>query len=109
LHPDKQAGNEAAIREHIAHKDRARKLSNVGSEELRRFWAEQLNSDELSSLHPARRRNAAPWPLISAAEAVTWAESHLFERRSVVREHELWRHALEAARGDATPVCVPQS
>ena len=26
-------------------------------------------------------------------------EAHLFERRSVVREHELWRHALAAARG----------
>ncbi len=98
-HPDKLAGNENAIREHIAHKDRARKLSNVGSEKLQRFWAEQLSSDELSSLHPARQRTASPEPLTSAAEAVTWAESHLFERRSVVREHELWRHALEAARG----------
>jgi hypothetical protein len=36
---------------------------------------------------------------VSAGEAVTWAENHLFERRSVVLEHELWRHALEAARG----------
>jgi conjugative relaxase-like TrwC/TraI family protein len=98
-HPDKQTGNEAAIREHIAHKDRARKMPNVGSEQLRRFWTEQLITDESSSLHPARRRNASPEAPVSAAEAVTWAESHLFERRSVVREHELWRHALEAARG----------
>ena len=100
-HPDKQTGNEAAIREHIAHKDRARKLLNVGSEQLRQFWAEQLTTEESSSLHPAQQRNATPEALISAAEAVTWAESHLFERRSVVREHELWRHALEVARGDS--------
>jgi conjugative relaxase-like TrwC/TraI family protein len=100
-HPDKQVGNEAAIREHIAHKDRARKPPNVGSEQLRRFWTEQLSTDESSSLQPARRRNASPEALISAAEAVTWAENHLFERRSVVREHELWRHALEAARGSS--------
>jgi len=98
-HPDKQTGNENAIREHIAHKDRARKMSNVGSEQLRRFWAEQLSPDESSSLYPAQQRNASPEPFTSAAEAVTWAESHLFERRSVVREYELWRHALEAARG----------
>jgi conjugative relaxase-like TrwC/TraI family protein len=98
-HPDKQTGNENAIREHIAHKDRARKMSDVGSEQLRRFWAEQLSPEESSSLNPAQRRNASPEPFTSAAEAVTWAESHLFERRSVVREHELWRHALEAARG----------
>jgi conjugative relaxase-like TrwC/TraI family protein len=97
-HPDKQTGNENAIREHIAHKGRARKISNVGSEQLRRFWEEQLSPDESSSLYPARQRNASPEPFTSAAEAVTWAESHLFERRSVVREYELWRHALEAAR-----------
>ena len=34
-----------------------------------------------------------------ALAAVTWAEEHLFDRRSVVLEHELWRHALEHARG----------
>ena len=34
-----------------------------------------------------------------AEKAVAWAEEHLFERRAVVREHELWRHALEHARG----------
>src|SRR6266481_5088051 len=98
-HPDKQAGNENAIREHIAHKDRAHKPPNVGLEQLRQFWADQLSADESSSLYPTRQRNASPEPFMSAAEAVTWAESHLFERRSVVREHELWRHALEAARG----------
>jgi ATP-dependent exoDNAse (exonuclease V) alpha subunit len=32
---------------------------------------------------------------------LSWAEAHLFERRSVVREHELWRHALEAVRGSS--------
>ncbi len=36
---------------------------------------------------------------MTAAEAIEWAENHLFERRSVVHEHELWRHALEHARG----------
>ena len=34
-------------------------------------------------------------------DALTWAEEHLFDRKSVVREHDLWRHALEHARGDA--------
>jgi hypothetical protein len=36
---------------------------------------------------------------ITAVQAVNWAEQHLFERRSVVHEHELWRHALEHLRG----------
>ena len=36
---------------------------------------------------------------MTAEQAVGWAEQHLFERRSVVHEHEVWRHALEHARG----------
>ena len=33
------------------------------------------------------------------ADPVSWAEEHLFERRSVVREYEIWRQALVFARG----------
>jgi conjugative relaxase-like TrwC/TraI family protein len=98
-HPDKQAGNEAAIREHIAHKDRVRKTSDIGSERLRQLWFGQLSAEEADSLRQAGRKDGQFEQHLSAAEAVTWAENHLFERRSVVREHELWRHALEAARG----------
>jgi ribosomal protein S8E len=36
---------------------------------------------------------------MTAEQAVNWAEQHLFERRSVVHEHEVWRHALEHTRG----------
>ena len=38
---------------------------------------------------------------MSVAEAVEWAEEHLFERRSVVSEREIWRHALSRGRGDS--------
>jgi hypothetical protein len=34
-----------------------------------------------------------------AVAAVVWAEDHLFDRHPVVPEYELWRHALEHARG----------
>jgi hypothetical protein len=33
-----------------------------------------------------------------AGRAVAQAEEHLFDRRLVVNEHELWRHALNYAR-----------
>jgi conjugative relaxase-like TrwC/TraI family protein len=99
LYPDKQAGNEAAIREHIAHKDRARKTADVGSERLRELWFGQLSVEETDSLRQAGHKDGQFEHHLGAAEAVTWAENHLFERRSVVLEHELWRHALEAARG----------
>jgi hypothetical protein len=35
----------------------------------------------------------------NSGQAVSWAEQHLFERRSVVHEHEIWHHALEHLRG----------
>jgi conjugative relaxase-like TrwC/TraI family protein len=100
-HPEKHAGNEKAIREHIAHKERARKNHDADSTKLRRFWRDQLSPDDLDSLQPSSRVQEIPRKL-SVSEAVTWAERHLFERRSVIHEHELWRHALEAARGSST-------
>ena len=103
-HPEKHAGNEKAIREHIAHKERARKDREADSTRLRRLWRDQLSAEELDSLQPSIRVRESPAAALSASDAVNWAERHLFERRSVVHEHELWRHALEAARGGETLV-----
>ena len=99
---DKQIGNEAAVREHIAHKERDRKIRDLGSERLRKLWRDQLSADEFTSLVPTARIRESPDDNIPPARAVSWAEAHLFERRSVVHEHEIWRHALEAARGTFT-------
>ena len=70
---------------------------------------------------PRRQRNAWPadraasepaisgWPSptitvdgkqITVAEAVQWAEEHLFERNSVVLECQVWQEALGRARGE---------
>jgi conjugative relaxase-like TrwC/TraI family protein len=100
-HPEKRGGNEKAIREHIAHKERARKNHESDARKLRSLWRNELTIDELDSLRPQSRVREDSRELL-AREAVTWAERHLFERRSVVHEHELWRHALEAARGSST-------
>src|SRR5262249_25596807 len=65
------------------------------------LWDGQMTAAERQSL----RRLASHQPSVAdttqslAEQSVTWAEEHLFERRSVVHEHELWRHALEHARG----------
>jgi conjugative relaxase-like TrwC/TraI family protein len=100
-HPEKHSGNEKAIREHIAHKERSRKSHESDSRKLRSLWRDQLTIEELDSLRPQSQVREDSRELL-AREAVTWAERHLFERRSVVHEHELWRHALEAARGSPT-------
>jgi conjugative relaxase-like TrwC/TraI family protein len=99
--PEKAEGNLAAIRENIAHKERARKIRDIGLEKLQMLWDGQMTAAEKQSL----RQLAGHQPPVSnvtenlAEQSVTWAEEHLFERRSVVHEHELWRHALEYARG----------
>ncbi len=102
-HPEKNIGNGKAIREHIAHKERARKNHEADSRSLRSFWRDQLSLEEFNSLKPRDRAEEMSREL-SAGEAVTWSERHLFERRSVVHEYELWRHALEAARGAAVSI-----
>jgi hypothetical protein len=37
---------------------------------------------------------------ITVAEAVQWAEEHLFDRNSVVLECQVWQEALGRARGE---------
>ncbi|MEP6671349.1 MAG: MobF family relaxase [Chthoniobacter sp.] len=100
--PDKAAGNVAEIRENIAHNERARKMRDVDASTLRELWSGQLSEAEKQALTTGVSI-ARETPLVvgqaSAAESLGWAEEHLFDRRSVVREHELWRHALEHARG----------
>lgn len=99
--PEKATGNVAAIRDHIAHKERARKIKGITLPELQTSWDRQLTAEEKASL--GRLATEQPSTAASseavAEKAVTWAEEHLFERRSVVPEHELWRHALEHVRG----------
>lgn len=101
--PDKANGNVAAIRDHIAHKERGRKIRDISLSELQNTWDRQLATEEKASLRCLA--NGQPQPAASstalAEQAVSWAEEHLFERLSVVKEHELWRHALEHARGQS--------
>ena len=109
--PEKATGNIAVIRDHIAHKERARKIKGITLPELRASWDRQLTDAEKTSLG-----RLAIEQLLTAAssealaeKAVVWAEEHLFERRSVVLEHELWRHALEHVRGQNVDLTDIQS
>ncbi len=101
--PQKANGNIAAIRENIAHKERARKIRNISLPELQATWDAQLTQEEKTSLRhlTTAQITSTISSEILAKQAVSWAEEHLLERRSVVHEHELWRHALEHARGQS--------
>ena len=98
--PDKANQNIKVIRANIAHKERARKIKDVGIVKLQSIWNKQLSWKErwqISRLD--KHRSPETSVKVTAEQAVNWAEQHLFERRSVVHEHELWRHALEHTRG----------
>ena len=98
--PDKANQNIKVIRANIAHKERARKIKDVGIVKLQSIWNQQLSWKErwqISRLD--KQRSPEISQKMTAEQAVGWAEQHLFERRSVVHEHEVWRHALEHTRG----------
>lgn len=98
--PDKANQNIKVIRANIAHKERARKIKDVGFAKLQSVWNKQLSWKEWWQVNRLPKQKAQEVSQkVTASEAVAWAENHLFERRSVVHEHELWRHALEHARG----------
>jgi conjugative relaxase-like TrwC/TraI family protein len=100
-HPEKREGNQNKIREYMALETRQRKTREPDAMVLREFWKEQLTPSEQDGLRvPGPTPNATEQDR-SSATAVSWAEEHVFERNAVVREHELWRHALAFARGSA--------
>lgn len=97
--PEKASRNVHEVRELLAHKLRPRKKHDLAPESLTALWKSQLSPEDQAALQlPNGASDTAP---ISSATAISWAEEHLFDRRSVVHEHELWRHALEFARGSA--------
>jgi len=71
--PEKQNRNLKDIREHIAHKERARKIKDIGRTRLAGLWESQLAPDEkvaLANLTATRTRKIAK-PNKSAEEALT--------------------------------------
>ena len=88
-----------AIREQVAHDQRRRKIKDSTAERLRPSWISQMSAGERAAL--ARLAQSAPSPSGRAdiASIVAWADQHLFERRSVVEDHELMSAALARGRG----------
>ena len=107
--PEKAMRNLQEIRANIAHNERARKIKDVGLTRLQSLWHEQMSNGEKAAVQSLA--SGQPIQIVNgtAEQAVNWAEQHLFERRSVVHEHELWRHALEHSRGQNVSLAEIQS
>ncbi len=101
--PELAEVNQKDLREHLATAERSRKMRDIGSAELKRLWSSQLKAGEAEALQRLRTPPVAADARSESeaiAAAVDWAEEHIFDRRSVVPEHEIWRQALIRARGE---------
>jgi len=105
--PELGQGNLKDLRENLATAERARKQKDLKRDELRTLWDAQLTREERRTLGTLQRQSV-PRPSdasrVSLREAVEWAEEHLFDRRSVVPECQVWQEALGRARGGDFPL-----
>ncbi|MDQ3621316.1 MAG: relaxase domain-containing protein [Verrucomicrobiota bacterium] len=100
--PGLASGNLNDVRDHIAHDERSRKIKDVATERLRGLWEGQLAPGEkqaIGELLAEAGSGPAEPARIAVRDAIAWAEDHIFDRSSVVLEHDIWRHALERACG----------
>jgi len=100
--PELGGTNIKDLRERLATKERTRKQKDLSRDELRSVWNAQLSNAERDALRQLASKSetlAETGERLGLAEAVQWAEDHLFDRSSVVMECQIWQHALERARG----------
>jgi hypothetical protein len=100
-HGRKPTNNEIAV---LVRESRADKLAEISTEKLRKQQQARLLPEEshaLKHLHEESvdRAGEIPNEPTQAAESLQHAKEHLFERSSVVCEHELMTEALRHGRG----------
>ncbi len=79
---------------HAVHQSRPRKLSGITTAEVRARQVAQLTPEESLALGSLRQPGPSIEPAESTAAALDHAVAHVFERRSVVPEHEILETAL---------------
>jgi hypothetical protein len=88
---------------HAVHQSRAKKLKGISSAEVRERQLAQLQPDELKALQKlsaSAQRTGLPHIAGLESHALNHAITHLFERKSVVQEHELLTTALAHRQGE---------
>ncbi len=97
---DGYRGNVKDLRERVAREVRKRKMKDSTASRLRPEWSKQLTKDEAKALALLQSVRPQPSKSVDVGGIVAWADEHLFERRSVVSEHELFSEALARGRGE---------
>jgi conjugative relaxase-like TrwC/TraI family protein len=88
---------------HAVHQSRAKKLKGISSAAVRERQLAQLQPDELQALQKLSvsvQRTGQPHIAGLETQALNHAVAHVFERKSVVPEHELLTTALAHRQGE---------
>jgi conjugative relaxase-like TrwC/TraI family protein len=104
-HGRKPTDNEVAV---LVRESRADKLAEIATEKVREQQQARLAPNERHTLQHLRAESLERNPRIvhefsQASESLQYAKEHLFERKSVVRDHELMTEALRHGRGQIDP------
>jgi conjugative relaxase-like TrwC/TraI family protein len=105
--PELASANFQALRAQLATAERSRKQKDLSRAELLTLWEAQLSEAERASLRQLSKlpgNDLNEKKSVTVSEAVQWAEEHLFDRNSVVRECQVWQEALGRARGEGFSV-----
>lgn len=97
----KPTDNEVAV---LVRESRADKLAEIATEKVREQQQGRLVPNEQHTLQQLQANSREQFPGIHhtpslASESLQYAKEHLFERNSVVRDHELMAEALRHGRG----------
>ena len=87
---------------HAVHQSRAKKIKGISTAEVRERQLAQLPADDrqsLQTLRAAARSSCLPRIALVENQVLNHAVEHVFERRSVVPEHELLNVALSHRLG----------
>jgi len=87
---------------HAVHQSRAKKIKGISTAEVRERQLSQLSADERQSLQTLRasaRASSIPHITLVENQVLNHALTHVFERKSVVPEHELLSVALSHRLG----------
>jgi conjugative relaxase-like TrwC/TraI family protein len=88
---------------HAVHQSRAKKLKSISTAEVRERQLAQLQPDELQALQKLMasvHRSGLTRITGLEKQALNYAVAHIFERKSVVPEHELLNTALSQRLGE---------
>ncbi|MCB1123823.1 MAG: relaxase domain-containing protein, partial [Verrucomicrobiae bacterium] len=95
----KSVQNVKEFRAQIAHEKRDRKIKESTVETLRAYWGDQMTEEERESLVPKSSSRSGEKLIPDLASIVSWADEHLFERKSVIEDYQLKAAALSRGRG----------